>query len=134
MGFRPDGGWSIYFDEDPVYQFNSAGQVRRVFIAGQRLEASNGQLLQLNRQTAGGRVELTRVALAVEQQGKVCADLQNALNACSSLVANREWEIVQVFPTSISASDIESRVLAALASTQNDLVIAVSPHAGGDQG
>ncbi len=31
-GLRSEGSWSLYFDEDPVIQFNPFGNVRRLFV------------------------------------------------------------------------------------------------------
>jgi len=39
-GFRRDGSGSVYFDAEPVYQFNSAGHLRRGFAAGKMFKAS----------------------------------------------------------------------------------------------
>ncbi|HEX3599001.1 MAG TPA: hypothetical protein VHU84_02590, partial [Lacipirellulaceae bacterium] len=35
IGFRANGALSIFFGEDPVYQFNSAGDLRRAYWNGQ---------------------------------------------------------------------------------------------------
>ena len=38
-GFRADDAVSFYFDADPVYHFNAAGQLRRAFCQGLLLKA-----------------------------------------------------------------------------------------------
>ena len=34
VGFRADGALSIFFGDDPVYQFNAAGELRRAYCDG----------------------------------------------------------------------------------------------------
>ncbi len=47
VGFRSSGQMSLYWNQDPVFQFNLAGQLRRVFYRGSRYAANNGHLCQL---------------------------------------------------------------------------------------
>ncbi len=58
VGFRKQGQVSLFCGVDPVFQFNSVGQLRRVFFNGQRYSADNGKLVSLSRTSRGGRVEL----------------------------------------------------------------------------
>src|SRR5215216_4505512 len=48
-GFRRDGALSIFFGEDPVYQFNAAGALRRAYCDGKLLKAARGRLAALQR-------------------------------------------------------------------------------------
>jgi hypothetical protein len=38
-GFRANGALSLFFDEDPAYHFNSAGELRRAYCAGLLIKA-----------------------------------------------------------------------------------------------
>ncbi len=57
-GRRKTGGVSIYFDEDPVYQFTESGKLRRAFVSGKKYAAHLGKLCPITRSTQGGRVAL----------------------------------------------------------------------------
>lgn len=57
-GFRPNGSVSLFFADDPVYQFNSRGELRRAFVAGRLYKADNGRLVEMTRNRQAGRVEL----------------------------------------------------------------------------
>src|SRR5204863_2544475 len=41
-GFRRNGALSVFFGEDPVYQFNAAGELRRAYTDGKLLKADRG--------------------------------------------------------------------------------------------
>ncbi len=58
VGRRKTGGVSIYFDQDPVYQFTESGKLRRAFIRGKKYAAHVGKLCPITRSTKGGRVAL----------------------------------------------------------------------------
>src|SRR5262245_26728992 len=59
-GFRRDGGLSIFFGDDPVYQFNAAGELRRAYFDGNLVKAVNGRLASLSRIRTGSEVQLVR--------------------------------------------------------------------------
>ena len=63
VGLRADERWSIYFDEQPVLQFNRQNHLRRLFAAGQRYAANSGRLHRLDRAQLGGQVRMQQVAL-----------------------------------------------------------------------
>lgn len=60
VGFRPQGQLSLYIGADPVFQFNSHGQLRRVYFQGRRFSAERGNLVELIRDSVGGKVQLNR--------------------------------------------------------------------------
>src|SRR5262245_2457169 len=59
-GFRRDGGLSIFFGDDPVYQFNAAGELRRAYCEGKLVKAVGGRLANLSRLRTVGEVQLVR--------------------------------------------------------------------------
>src|SRR5262245_41173967 len=59
-GFRANGAMSLFLGEDPVYQFNAAGQLRRAFVNGRLYKAVGGRLVQLERIRQPQLVELRR--------------------------------------------------------------------------
>lgn len=57
VGWRDEFALSLFDGPDMVFQLNTSGHLRRVFINGQKLAAAAGQLALLTRQTASpGRV------------------------------------------------------------------------------
>ena len=78
VGFRGDGQVSLYFGPDPVFQFNSKRELRRVFYRADRYAAENGCLVKLIRSQRGGKVEFQRESIdAVLRDSILCV-----LSAC----------------------------------------------------
>src|ERR1700704_5517811 len=59
-GFRRNGALSVFFGEDPVYQFNAAGELRRAYTNGKLLKADRGRLAALQRVRTQNEVQLVR--------------------------------------------------------------------------
>lgn len=51
-GFRSAGDLSLYLEEDPVLQFNSRGELRRLYWRGEKYMAENKRLWRLTRARA----------------------------------------------------------------------------------
>lgn len=90
-GLRSDGSWSLYFDEDPVIQFNPSGTVRRLFVDNRKyLVADDGKLVELTRTGRGGRVELQHEAVAAEAERAIRERCQLfAQTAVAAIESNR---------------------------------------------
>ena len=67
-GFRRDGALSVFFGEDPVYQFNAAGELRRAYRDGKLLKATRGRLAALQRVRTQNEVQLVRHELSWEEE------------------------------------------------------------------
>ncbi len=98
MGRRENGAVSVYWTSEEVYQFNVAGELRRVFFHGARFAAEDGVLVKLLRESRGGRVQLIRQAID-EQQWRLLEDAWSVISTKvrSSLEA-RDYRIEQSIP------------------------------------
>ena len=63
VGFRSDCSMSIYFNQDPFYQFDSDGLLRRAFADGFLYRSQGTTLAKLQRERTEGRVTLVRTDL-----------------------------------------------------------------------
>ncbi len=77
IGFRSQGQLSLYFGSQQVFQFDQSRSLRRVYLNGRRFAAQQGQLVELVRQSRGGRVELIRQDVGED-------DLQLVLDATAA--------------------------------------------------
>jgi hypothetical protein len=85
-GQRSDGRWSLYFDETPVIQFDRQGGLRRVYIDGMKLVASESRWVELVRQRRGGKVEHVRQPWSALAQSQLVEDLRQLLGrTCQQL-------------------------------------------------
>ncbi len=99
IGFRAAEALSVFFDADPVYQFNTAGELRRAFLNGKLLKAERGRLISLERVRLPQEVQLVRRELTDDEQ----IALLEKMNVCmrelaANLTANRYTVVAQVPP------------------------------------
>ncbi len=125
VGVRADHRWSIYFDEQPVLQFNRLNRLRRVFAAGQRYAAHDGRLQRLVRSSPGGQVRLQPVDLDAANQQAVLAACQQFLEQAAFALSSGRAERVGMVPVDDQdwLPDFEQNLQA----VATDLRIASSP-------
>ena len=66
IGFRPDGQLSLYWDQDPVYQFDASQRLRRVFLDSNRFKVEKGRLFRLAKTAQGNDATTSRLRLVSE--------------------------------------------------------------------
>ena len=79
-GCRANKGWSFYFDESPVVQFNSVGQLRLLYVQDDKITVSAGRLLRLSRTQRGGQVHHEAIPLTDAQQSSLLDHLAELLS------------------------------------------------------
>ncbi|TWU48100.1 hypothetical protein [Rubripirellula reticaptiva] len=84
VGFRTGGAASLYWDQDPVFQFNSDHEVRRVYFAGDRYAANAGKLVRLiqkrsDHETTTERLRLDQASVADDVNDGIDSKLQFCL-------------------------------------------------------
>ena len=99
-GRRVNGEVSVYWTSEEVFQFNSAGELRRLFYYNKRYAAENRKLVELLRESRGGRVHWERVAIAEEDWLVVCRAWQERVTQVCSSLARLNVRIEQSIPDS----------------------------------
>ncbi len=66
VGFRKDGAFSVYFEQDPFYQFDVDGLLRRSFDCGLLFRTQSTTLAQLRRVRTDDRTTLSRMDLSTD--------------------------------------------------------------------
>ncbi|MFK7820517.1 MAG: hypothetical protein AB8G99_17485 [Planctomycetaceae bacterium] len=110
-GFRSNDFFSIFFDQNPVYQFNSTGQLRRAYRDGLLYRTQGTTLARLNRVRTPDRTELQRTDLTPEELNEFLSEMRRWLNDFQSALENKDAKLQEQIP---KASDIVPSVLAAL--------------------
>ncbi|MFM8252476.1 MAG: hypothetical protein ACKOBW_12835 [Planctomycetota bacterium] len=127
IGFRRDGGGSLYVGADYVLQFTSAGEVRRAFFQGQMLKAEAGRLVALDRQRSAARgVELVRDEWSVERQQQWLLQAQAQLDEFLQQLQAHVFITVGQVP---AEADVRGRVIGWLQGLPRPLQVAARPHA-----
>lgn len=125
VGFRRNGAASCFFGADPVYQFNTAGELRRAYIAGRLLKAESGRLVALSRERSATEVALIRTELTSADQVELLHAAQLSLRDLTAALSTGHFQLLgQVPPT----GDILSRIQQWLASLPADLTVAAVPN------
>jgi len=84
IGFRDDGAFSLYWDQDPVFQFDADRQLRRVFLNCNRYKSQNRRLVRLTQpaadQTAAvGRLRLLEETVSADEEAQILQRLTGCL-------------------------------------------------------
>ena len=66
IGFRPTGWLSVYFNADPMYQFDELGRLRRAYTDGLLYRSEGSVLARLERQRLEAETTLVRRDLCGE--------------------------------------------------------------------
>ncbi len=123
-GFRADGAMSVFFGEDPVYQFNAAGELRRAYCGKLLLKGVRGRLVSLQRVRSASEVQLVRHELTDVEQNDFLAALKNRLHRLAEMLAAGDCEARRRAPPD---ADVLGHVQAWLA-THDSYTIAVCPN------
>jgi hypothetical protein len=125
-GFRPDGSASLFFTDDPVYQFNSRGHLRRAFVGGRLYKADAGRLVEMTRNRPAGQVQLTSRRLPAEASAEFIAALRARLNDLASQLESGQAQILAEVPPQ---GGVAVRLGQWLGALRGQIEIATTPHA-----
>lgn len=123
-GFRRDGSASLFFGADPVYQFNSRGQLRRAFVDGRLLKADRGRLAALTRSRTATEVALVRHDLDATQTAALLGALAVRLAGLRDALARGSFAVLRQVPAD---EKVVGRLADWLASLPTEIHIASSP-------
>ncbi|MFI4873985.1 MAG: hypothetical protein ACIALR_01515, partial [Blastopirellula sp. JB062] len=90
LGFRKGGALSLFFGQDPVYQFNDAGQFRRGYVDGQLYKADNHRLTRLSRQRETQRTVLVSTPLSEIEQAELIVRIEWRLSLLAESIDEGE--------------------------------------------
>lgn len=114
VGFRRGGSGSIFFDADPAYHFNAAGELRRAFVDEVLYKAEGGQLIGLRRERTASEVALVSHGMAETEVVRFLSDLQERLESLRTAIEQHRAKVVSQIPTDGPAVDRVARWLATL--------------------
>jgi hypothetical protein len=125
VGFRSGGAASFFFGVDPVYQFTTAGQLRRAYVGGRLLKAEGGRLAALVRERTEAAVSLVRTDLTSAEQAELLATAHTRLNALAAAIDSGEIQLIGAVP---GGANIVSRIGQWLASLPAEIAVAAAPN------
>ena len=97
-GFRSNDFFSVFFDQNPVYQFDNVGRLRRAYRDGLLFRTQGTTLAQLNRVRTPERTELQRTDLTPEQLPEFLAEMHAFLNRFQIALAEDSAQLHEQVP------------------------------------
>ncbi len=98
VGFRRDGAASIFFGSDPVYQFNTANELRRAYVGGLLYKADRGSLIELQRERTQKETALIRRDLREDETGGFLSTMHESLARLADAMTRRACSIRGQWP------------------------------------
>jgi hypothetical protein len=126
IGFRRDGCGSIYLGAEPVWQFNSRGELRRAHVDGRLLKAERGRLVALERRRTETEVQLVRHELDADETASLLLRLQTAVTELSAALDSGDFELVGQSPVE---GNVVARIKSSLAALPRVPRVADAPNA-----
>lgn len=96
-GFRGDA-LSAYFDEDPVYHFTAAGELRRAFVDGRLLKAERRRLVALDRRRNSAEVVLQRDDLDAAAERNLLSRVESDLASLQEALQSQRFKLQGELP------------------------------------
>lgn len=123
-GFRRDGSLAIFLGQQRVYQFTSAGDLRRAYVDGLLYKAQAGKLVSMRRERTLEAVNLVSVPLNELAKCEFFSEMQAWLDQLKRATERGQYSVLGQVPP--DAAVIE-RVLAWLTAHSGRIAIANSP-------
>ena len=126
VGFRRDGSASFYFSADRVYQFTSAGKLRRAFVGDLLFKAEQRQLVSLRRERHAQAVELIRHVLDSSATAAFMTEMRSHLHALHHALSKAKFKLIGQVPPEV---DLIARIRCWLDEFADASEVARSPRA-----
>ena len=111
IGFRANAAMSIFFGQDPVYQFDPEGRLRRSFVDGLLYRSQHSTLARLRRERSETQTLLLRTDLDDAELQEFRTAMCKLLKLLEQKLASGEFKIIRCLPES---ADHMSRIRSTL--------------------
>jgi hypothetical protein len=112
-GFRDNGGCSIYFGADPVFQFDADGALRRAFVGGDLYRTQGKTMARLTRTRAGHEVHLVRHDLVPAELAGFIAAMSGHVDRLYGALSDDSARVVRQVPEEANLRERLAAVLSA---------------------
>lgn len=125
IGYRSSGALSIFFGQDPVYQFNDAGQFRRGYIDGELFKADGGRLVRMRRDRDDETTTLVSTAMSDVDQAEVIVKIEWRLSELAESIEEGETTCNAIVPAD---GNVAAEFLAWWRQRQMSIDVAAAPN------
>lgn len=110
-GFRENGALSIYFGQDPVYQFDSDGLLRRAYVDGFLFRSQQTTLARLRRERTENQTLLVRTDLGPAELLQFRETMLDSLRRLHAALSNSRFTVISAVPDGGLVTDKTLRML-----------------------
>ena len=110
-GFFADGRLALYFESDPVFQFDPEGRLRRAFCDGDLFRSQGSTLARLTRARSTHSTDLERHDLGTEELQSFLSRMKERLAALLEALQSNRIEVLRKVPDEM---DLQERLRRAL--------------------
>jgi hypothetical protein len=97
-GFRHDGRFSLYIGDDPYYQFDPQGRLRRALVGNRMFRTQGSGLAALTRERKSETTELVRRDLDPAQFAQFLRVMLDEIGVLRQALASGNFQIVRQVP------------------------------------
>lgn len=108
LGVRKDGRFSIYFDQDHCYHFNSGYQLLRAYRAGSLYRTQGTTLAKLTRTRTEKETILNRVDLNERELSEFLEELETYLQDFSATLTKQQYEVLRSQPAGLGIAELQA--------------------------
>ncbi len=101
VGFRGKNAVSIFFGQDPVYQFDSSGALRRAYVGGLLYRSQGNTLAKLDRVRTPSQTILQRQDLTAEGLVEFQQAMTTRLNTLQEALVPEKYVILRSLPDAV---------------------------------
>jgi hypothetical protein len=98
IGFRSNGAMSVFVGQDPVYQFDPAGRLRRAYVGGSLFRSQHSTLAKLTRRRTPEQTILQRHDLNTEELQQFRRDMGSCLTSIRIALSGGRLKQVRTVP------------------------------------
>ncbi len=101
VGFRGKSALSIFFGQDPVYQFDGSGALRRAYVGGMLYRSQGNTLAKLDRVRTPSQTILQRQDLTAEGLVEFQQVMTEQLNTLRAAIMQEKYVILRSVPDAV---------------------------------
>ena len=109
-GQKKNGQYSFYFGNDPVYQFDQNGLLRRAYVEGSLYRTQGNRLARLNRERTSNESLLKRYDLTETESAELLQEMSNRFQKLDFTFSNQNEIRLLRFLADCSRSELQELI------------------------
>lgn len=111
IGFRSNQAMSIFVGQDPVYQFDPQGALRRAYVDGFLFRSQHDALARMHRVRTETETILSRTDLTADELSEFQLTMRSCVQRLLSVVQEERFQVLRSVPESFDWYEVLRREL-----------------------